>query len=419
MCKINISEEKLQKIKGEYVEARCSSVIYHDLNTQKSNEIQSICKEGLSIRIVDNGRLKVAYADKGDTLNKVIQSAEWKPISGYTPVDPVRYHEKPSEHIELPVEAVYTILETLNNAESVEARLESLTSYEHICTSSGTDVWYGNSKLFVRIFLTPIKGFTIVYSFGYPGENVTKALERLEEIDMHQFSNSRLITPERYDVVLSPHATGMIFHEIVHLFEGSVPGVPGFPAYVTISDDPTGKKLGSYKFDSEGCKTAHHTLVKDGVIQGCLASIFEPGTRSPTGNARASSFDVQPIPRQSNIEVKIQSEQYTKDELLEIVKNGVYIDQIGQASIFPGNIVYFANTISYHIEKGEIQEPLLNINFGGNLMDIITSIQCAAPTHRVIPSVCWKKYQRLFTTTKAPFSLIEGMPLHAIFPQKA
>jgi len=422
MWRKEISEDKLQKIHGEYIETRCSSVVYHDLNTQKGDRIQKTCKEGLSIRVIDKGRLKVAFSEKEETINDLIQSAKWKPISDYTPVNPTTYYENQPEPVEMPVEIVKNILETFKGLKSAEARLESLTLYEHICTNLGTNVYHGSSKLFVRIFLTPIKGFTIVYSFGYPGEDVTKRLEQLMEVDLGQFSDSYSIGEKQYDVVLSPHVTGMIFHEIAHLFEGSIPEIHKFPAHVSISDNPGAERLGGYKFDSEGCEASQYTLVKDGIIHGCLASVLEPGNRNPTGNARASSFNVQPIPRQSNLEINIHAEQHKKEELLEMVKNGVYIDQIGQASVFSGNIVYFTNTISYRIQRGEISEPILNIHFGGNLFDIIKNIQYTAPAQKVIPAVCWKNYQRLFVTTRAPFSLIRKMPLSCYdftIPQEA
>lgn len=421
MWRKEISEDRLQKIQGEYIETRYSSIIHHDLNTQKGDTIQKTYKEGLSIRVFDKGRLKVAFSEKKESIDDLIQSATWKSISDFTPVNPTTYHEKQPEPVELPVEIVRNILKAFKGLKSAEARLESLTMHEHICTNLGTNVYHGSSKLFVRIFLTPIKGFTIVYSFGYPGEDVIKGLEQLTEIDLGRFSDSFSIGKKEYDVVLSPHVTGMIFHEIAHFFEGSMPKIHGFPTHVSISDNPEGEGLGGYKFDSEGCKASQNTLVKDGVVCGCLASVLEPGNESPTGNARASSFNVQPIPRQSNLEINIHTEQYTKEELLEMVKDGVYIDQIGQASVFPGNIIYFTNTISYHIKRGEISEPILNIHFGGNLFDIIKNIQYTVPAQRVIPAVCWKNYQRLFITTKAPFSFVRKMPLSCYrfsIPQK-
>ncbi len=388
------------------MEARYSSVIYYNLMTQKGNEIQKNYREGISVRVIDKKRLKFAYSDRG-IIDSAIHSAEWSPLSTFTPPVPLHYHEKKPEPIGLPVESVENALETFNGL--AEARVESLTFYEHIYTNMGTEVSHGNSKLLVRIFFTPQKGFTVVYSFAYPGEDVIKKLEQLESPD-HQFSAAHSGASGQYDVVLSPQVTGMIFHEIAHSFEGSIPRMT-FPPSISLSDNPGAERLGGYTYDSEGCKTSHTILVTNGIVCGCLTSTIMPGDRTPTGNARASSFDVQPIPRQSNLEIDTNVEKYKEEELLEMINHGVYIAQIGQGSIFPENITYFANTVSYRIEKGEIGEPLLNVHFGGKLVDTVNSIQYIGANHEVVPAVCWKKNQRLFITTKAPSSLVRGMPL--------
>lgn len=292
MCDRDISRKELDRIRGEYKEARYSSVEYYNFDTQKNNNIKKSYKEGFFVRTIDGNHAKQIYSNKKKNIDSLLQSTDCNSISKYTPVDPITYYEERSEPLDLPVEIVKNILDTFRNIESVEARMESLTVYEHICTSLGVDVYHGNSKLLVRVFLTPIKGFTIVYSFGYPGQDVTKELERLEDLELSQFSEYHSATSNNFDVVLSPQVTGMIFHEVVHLFEGAIPYTLQFPANVSISDNPKAKKLGGYSFDSEGCKASHCNIVEKGTVQNCLASIFEPGDRAPTGNARASVMTI-------------------------------------------------------------------------------------------------------------------------------
>lgn len=398
----------VQRMRGEYIEARHSSVMYCNLITQEEG-IQKKCEEGLSLRIVDKGRLKCCHTNKKEFIDQMIQETPWRPLSGYSLPTPTQYYGDRPDPLELPVEAVNAFE---SNTKSVKARLESLTVYEHIVTNTGSDVYHGNSKLFVRIFLTPVKGITLVHFCGYPGEDVVKSLEQLERIDMRSFSHYHSIPSGRYDVVLSPQVTGMLFHEITHLFEGSIPDIPDFSIPISLFDNPTTERLGGYTHDSEGCKGSLIPLVTKGKIQHCLASVFEPGDRTPTGHGRASSFAAEPIPRQSNLEITWESTgSCAEQELLQIIRNGVYVAQIGQGSIFPGNVMYFANTVSYRIEKGEIKEPLKNINFGGNLIDIANNIKCMGTNYTVVPSVCWKKNQRSFVTTKAPSSLVRGVSL--------
>ncbi len=406
---MEIPENIVRRIEGEYVEIRYFSMVYRDLKT-RLGKVEETDKEGISVRVVDKGRLKVAFSTTPEHIEDRVQSALWMPVSVYTPCDPLQYEGKIPEPLKLPVENVKNVIESLKGLESAEARLESLTVHEHILTNGGTDVCHGNSKMLVRFFLTPAEGFTRAYSFGYPGDSDLTAMLELPKGRDLTTSTCHALSPGTYDVVLSPQVTGMLFHEIVHAFEGSLPEIPFLPT-ISVVDNPRADRLGGYAYDSEGCKSSQTYIINKGTVQGCLASVFEPGTVYPTGNGRASSFDVQPIPRQSNLEVYSQEEQLSEEELLEAVTTGVYIAQVGEGSTFPGNITYFDNAVAYRIEKGECTEPLRGISFGGNPLTMAAKIENMGKNQKVEPAVCWKNKQRLFITTKAPSSLMRGVSL--------
>ena len=406
-----MTSEILRKIKGEYVEVRHSTVVWNDLKTQLGNRIQRQCKEGVSLRVVDKGCLKVAHSSdcESESIVHLIKEADTHPVLNYTPADAVQHHEEQPEPIDLPIELVKTILDRFNTFEKAGARLESLTTYEHISTNLGTDIYCGTSKLFIRLFLTPQEGITLVYSFGYPGEDIIKNLAQVE-LELSTFAECHSIPSGRYTVVFSPQVTGMIFHEIAHSFEGEVPHLPEIPAFISVSDHPEAEQLGGYTYDSEGSKASPTVLIDCGVPSHCLTSVFEPGDRKLTGNGRASSFEVPPIPRQSNLCVNAKT-KCTEEELLEMAGDGIYIAQVGEGSAFPGNITYFTNTVCYRIEHSELKEPLKGISFGGNLMDMINNIQYMGGIPEIEPTVCWKSKQRLFMTTTAPSSLVKDISL--------
>jgi predicted Zn-dependent protease len=405
---MDISEEIVRKIRGEYVEARYSSVLYYDLNTREGKTIHENQKEGTLVRVVDQNRLRAAYVDSVDSLDR-IDLAEKREVPAFCPPDPVEYHGKSPQPVELPTEMVFNVLETFENVAPANARMESLTVYEHVVTNRGTDVCHGTTKLFIRIFFTPVQETTLVFSCGSPGQDILKELERLNQLDLRAVSQQGSTKSGLYDVVLSPQVTGMLFHEVAHSFEGFCPSF-SHVLPVTVSDHPGADRLGGYEFDSEGCRASSTTLIDNGEILGCLTSLLEPGSKSPTGNARASRSDVEPIPRQSNLEITGE-ECCREEELLEMVKDGVYISQVGESSTFPGGVTYFSKTVSYRIEKGEKTEFLRNISFGGNLVALIASIEKMGSNQKLEPAVCWKNSQRLFITTKAPSSLICNLPL--------
>jgi predicted Zn-dependent protease len=405
-----MTSEILEKMQGEYVEVRHSTVIWNDLKTQLGNQIQREYKEGVSLRLVDKGCLKSAHSPDFESIVHLVHQADSHPVMNYTPAEVAKHHEEQPEPVDLPIELVQTVLNRFSTFESAGARLESLITYEHISTNLGTDIYCGTSKLFIRLFLTPQEGITLVYSFGYPGEDVIKKLEQVEQLELNKFSECHSIPSGPYTVVFSPQVTGMIFHEIAHSFEGDVPQFPEIPAFISVSDHPEAERLGGYAYDSEGTKASPTVLIDHGVPSHCLTSVFQPGDRTLTGNGRASSFDVSPIPRQSNLEVNADTTS-TEEELLEMAGDGIYIAQVGEGSTFPGNITYFTNTVCYRIEKGELKEPLKGISFGGNLTDMVKSIQYMGGIPKVEPTVCWKNKQRLFMTTTAPSSFVKDIPL--------
>jgi predicted Zn-dependent protease len=416
---MEISRTLLRKIQGEYVEIRYSSVVHHDVRTQLGDGIKEFSQKGVAARVIDRGRLKTACSARPEAVETAIRSAKWTDITAYTPVDPVQHYENHPELLELPIKDVKDCLGFFAERGLCEARLESLKLYDHVVTNLGTDVCQGISKLLIRIFFTPVQGITVVYSFGYPGDDVCKGLETLAETDLRRFSDCSSVPSGQYNVVLSPQVTGMIFHEIAHAFEGSMPELK-LPPSISLSDNPEAERLGNYTYDSEGCRASQTVLVKMGAVQGCLATVLNPGNRTPTGNGRASGFDAQPIPRQSNLEVVSEkTAQLTEEELLEMVTRGVYIAQVGEGSVFPGGITYFKNALCFSVEKGEIRRPLRNIHFGGNLIEMVKSIQRMGTNYKVEPGVCLKGYQRQYITTMAPSCLIQGMYLSSYTSSKS
>jgi predicted Zn-dependent protease len=92
--------------------------------------------------------------------------------------------------------------------------------------------------------------------------------------------------------MLSPRATGVIFHEIfghriegqrekreeqAQTFRGRV-GEKVLPEFISVYSDPTSQKFGptelagSYKFDNEGVKAERVTVVENGVLKNFLMS---------------------------------------------------------------------------------------------------------------------------------------------------
>ena len=131
---------------------------------------------------------------------------------------------------------------------------------------------------------------------------------------------------------------------------------------VNVVDDPTlDGSFGFYLYDDEGVKARKRTLIKEGVINEFLhnretASVF--GVKS-NGSARASAFDREPIVRMAN--TYLEPGDYSVEELLEDVKEGVYIRSFMEWNIDDRRFNQrYVGLEAYRILNGEIKERIRN-----------------------------------------------------------
>ncbi|RJS85404.1 TldD/PmbA family protein [Candidatus Bathyarchaeota archaeon] len=185
----------------------------------------------------------------------------------------------------------------------------------------------------------------------------------------------------KMDVILGPELIGLICHESsghpgeadrilgreaaqageTYLKKNSIGLRVGSPL-VNVVDDPTlDGSFGFYLYDDEGVKARKRTLIKEGVINEFLhnretASVF--GVKS-NGSARASAFDREPIVRMAN--TYLEPGDYSVDELLEDVKEGVYIKSFMEWNIDDRRFNQrYVGLEAYRILNGEIKERIRN-----------------------------------------------------------
>jgi predicted Zn-dependent protease len=148
-----------------------------------------------------------------------------------------------------------------------------------------------------------------------------------------------LVDPFSGPAILSGRAAGVFFHEIFgHRVEanrqrsaddgqtfGSRIGQPVLPAFLSVTFDPTLKKVGDvelmghYLYDDEGVKARRVTVVDKGILKTFLVD------RAPTrdfprsnGHGRAEPGYL-PVSRQSNLLVE-SSKSVSNDKLMEMLR---------------------------------------------------------------------------------------------------
>jgi TldD protein len=184
----------------------------------------------------------------------------------------------------------------------------------------------------------------------------------------------------KVDLVVGPEVTGIAAHESCgHPYEADriwgreaaqagesfvradMLGTRIGSKAVTVVEDPrVPGSYGYYLYDDEGIKARERFLMKNGVINEFLhnretAARF--GAKGSNGSARSAGYNREPLVRMANTFVK--PGDYSKEELLEDVKLGVYINSFNEWNI--DDVRYnqkYVGREAYLIRNGELQGPV-------------------------------------------------------------
>ena len=221
-----------------------------------------------------------------------------------------------------------------------------------------------------------------------------------------------------YPLIMDPVLSHVFFHEAVgHACEADAVlenssvlkdmiGKNVAPSCLTLSDDARiEKEHGFFKYDDEGMPSNGTVLIKNGRLNNYLHSIETAGRLSmkPTGNCRAESASSFPYPRMSNI--VLHDGEYKFNELFEGIKKGIYAKSSTGGVVEPTNGNFLFNTKeAYLIENGKITKPLLDVSFGGNILEILPKIEKIADDSKIIFGgwSCGKKGQMVPVGGKSP-----------------
>jgi len=203
----------------------------------------------------------------------------------------------------------------------------------------------------------------------------------------------------KIDVVVAPQVTGIIVHESTgHPYEADrIMGREAAQAgesfvtkqmlgtrigsnAVNVVDDPTvPNSFGFYLYDDEGVKARRKLLIKNGIINEFLhnretAKSF--GMKSNAG-ARAVTFDREPIVRMSN--TFMLPGNFTEEELIEGVKNGVYIKNFMEWNIDDKRFNQkYVGAEAYSIKNGRIGQPVVKPTLEITTPKLYSSIDAVA-----------------------------------------
>ena len=181
-------------------------------------------------------------------------------------------------------------------------------------------------------------------------------------------------------VVMAAGGSGILLHEAIgHAFEADFnrKNVSIFSdklnqkicdEHINVVDEGTIEgSRGAINFDDEGIESQKTYIVKDGILNSYLhdrISAKHYGI-APTGNGRRQTFKHIPIPRMRI--TYMENGDYSEEEIIASVKQGVYLDKFlnGQVQIGAGDFTFFVKN-GYLIENGKLTRPIKDVNIIGN-----------------------------------------------------
>jgi len=418
-------EQALRTSEAEYAEIRIESIISSWINF-RGKDLDSIGSSktvGGIVRTLFKGGWGYAIFNDLNNLEKRVREANrsaklvGKEHSQFAEVDPV------VDEIAASFDKDFREISLLDKKSVIEEYNKIILTYsEKIATSSTAyndtfrKIYYGNSEgtyiederpdAGVSLLATAREGDNVQRGFesiaGGSGFSIIEGLHEKAE-DAARRAVELLSAPPvnggKYTVIINPKLAGVFAHEAFgHLSEADmvyenkrmkelmVLGKRMGPDILNIIDDGTMPGLrGTHKYDDEGVKTKKNYLIKNGILTGRLHSRETAAKmgEQPTGNARAISYQYQPIVRMTNTFIDKGKSQL--DDMLKDIKHGLYaVDMVGgQTSM---EMFTFSAAYGYMIRDGKIAELVRDVVLTGNVFETLMNIDMVGDTVECPPA---------------------------------
>ena len=294
-----------------------------------------------------------------------------------------------------------------------------------------TERYYVNSEGARISSLTPRVAFSLIMTVQHGAHSMQRHLQFDETGGYERFAGWNLedlvqaeakaihkvlaegVAPPKgpIDIVCGPEVVGIACHESVgHPFEADrILGREGAQAgesYLssdsigmrigsdipTVVDDPTlPNSAGYYMYDDEGVQARRKTLMVNGVAAEFLLnreSAYKLGLNS-NGSARAMDYESEPLVRMSN--TFLAPGECTEEELLEDVRNGVYIKSFTEWNIDDKRMHQrYVGCEAYMIENGELGKPVKRAVLETTTLDFWGSVELIGNNTMFFAGTCGK-----------------------------
>jgi len=206
----------------------------------------------------------------------------------------------------------------------------------------------------------------------------------------------------KFRVVIHPTLCATLLHEAIgHPLEADLAMAGGgfgdhigelvSSKLVTIYDDGhVHRGLGYFAYDDEGVECKRTVLIENGMLRSFMhdrTSAALAGV-SPTGNAHAWDYSVEPLIRQTNI--GIEAGNCSSEEMIEDVKEGLFLEGTfgGEANVNADFTFGFQS--AKWIRHGRLTEELRGANVAGNAIEVFKTIDAVGRETALRPGACGK-----------------------------
>lgn len=167
------------------------------------------------------------------------------------------------------------------------------------------------------------------------------------------------------------------------------------------------EEFGFFPFDDEGVKAEKKTVIEKGIFKEFLHSRETAiKLKGKPGNSRSQGV-MEPIIRMSN--TYIDEGDYSFDELVESVKNGVYLIGTRGGETNPATGYFHFNAqYGYLIINGEIREMIRDVSLSGHTLEILKDIKIGKEV-KFEPGFCGKSGQLVPVSDGAPPTVVNAL----------
>lgn len=430
-----ILEAATQKHGAAYAEARAQK-LHKTMLTLKEGRVEAAkqgIENGVAIRVLVNGAW--GFASVGSLENEVLLNAtsnactmaktasqRLKTPTKLAPAKPihdrveVKAKKNPADiSVEDKIKDVSQINKTI---QKFDGRIKScsvdymdLTGSSFFVNSEGSNIV--QDKMYVWSRITASAESKGVFTFSREEVGSTLGYEVFDTQPPEQIGETvakravaqlcaKSLKGGKAPVVLGPNVVGVFVHEAFgHLAEADLALSGGVLSssmgkkigsnLVTFYDDGTlPGAFGSFKYDDEGVPAQKTLLIKNGVVTGLLHNreTAHKFNTSPTGNARAEDFRVEPIIRMRNTYMAPGDHEF--EELLEGVKSGFFFKSFrgGQANL--DGTFQVGIQEGYEIVNGEIGASVRDASISGNTLETLLKVDAVGKDFQVESGRCGK-----------------------------